>query len=99
MPATPAIEIVVFRAKPGVLPQALTEAALSAQACIETIDGYVGRNFGSNSEEQYVDIVYWKSLQHAQAAAQTVMTLAPCQHFFSLIDASSIQMLHFEQQR
>ncbi len=96
---TPAIEIVVFRAKPGVSPQALNEAALAAQACIETMDGYVQRHFGSNGEGQYVDVVYWQSMQQAQAAAQTVMTLPPCQHFFSLIDESSIQMRHFDQVR
>lgn len=94
---TPAIEIVVFRAKPGVSPNELSDAALSAQGCIETIDGFVQRHFGRNGEGQYVDVVYWQSMLHAQAAAETVMKLGPCQHFFSLIDASTIQMMHFDQ--
>jgi len=99
MSNTPAIEIVVFRAKPGVSPQAIREAALSAQACIEGLDGYVQRHFGSNAQGQYVDVVYWQSMAHAQVAAQAVMALSPCQHFFSLIDESSLQMMHFDQVR
>lgn len=92
-----AIELVVFSAKPGVKDTELKAAALSVTPILEKMPGYLSREFGASGDGQYVDIVRWKDLASAQAAAQQVMKIPECGKFFALIDESKMQFSHFQK--
>ena len=90
-----AIEVVIFKAKAGVDASQLKGTALAIAPAIQKLPGFVSREFGESEEGTYVDIVHWQNLASAQAAAQAVNEIPECGAFFSLIDESTVQMLHF----
>jgi hypothetical protein len=45
----------------------------------------------------WVDVVHWRSLSEALAAAEQFPTLPSAQVFGSLMDGESIRMMHLEQ--
>ena len=92
-----AIELVVFSAKPGVKDTELKAVALSITPILEKMPGYLSREFGASGDGQYVDIVRWKDLSSAQAAAKQVMNIPECGKFFALIDESKMQFSHFQK--
>lgn len=92
-----AIEIVIFKPVAGTTQAQLTEAALAITPAIEQLPGYVSREFGASGDGQYVDIVHWRDMAAAQAAAEQVMEIPQCMAFFRLIDEDSVQMLHFNR--
>lgn len=90
-----AIEVVIFKAKPGIEEARLHNAALAINSQIQQLPGFLSREFGASGEGNYIDIVHWQNMDAAQAAAQAVNQIPECGEFFSLIDESSVQMLHF----
>jgi hypothetical protein len=92
-----AIELVLFRGKPGVDAEQMMRAARRAESRIAGLPGFLGRSFGHDSDGRFVDIVHWQDMASAKAAAEAVMQCAECAEFFALIDEREIQMLHFER--
>ena len=90
-----AIEVVIFKAKAGVEPSQLKRTALAIAPRIQTLPGFVRREFAEAEDGTYVDIVHWQDMASAHAAAEAVKTIPECGAFFSLIDGSTVQMLHF----
>ncbi len=89
------IEVVIFKAKPGVDEAMLHTAALAINPRIQQLPGFIQREFGASGEGNYIDIVHWSDMDAAQAAAQLVTQIPECGKFFGMIDESSVQMLHF----
>ncbi len=90
-----AIEVVVFKAKAGVSDSQLQTAALAVTHILKEMPGFISREFGASEDGQYIDIVYWKDLPSAKAAAEKVMGIPKCGEFFSLIDQNQMQFMHF----
>lgn len=91
-----AIEVVIFKAKPGVDEARMKSAASAIKPRIQQLPGFISREFGVSEDGTYVDIVHWQDLASARAGAQAVNDIPECGAFFSLIDEGSAQMLHFE---
>lgn len=89
------IEQVRFRAKDPEADQQMAEAAWAAQPGIEQLPGFVSRQFGRAEDGSWIDIVRWKTLQHAKAAAATAGSDPVISGFFGLIDMASVQMCHY----
>lgn len=89
------IEQVQFRALDAAADQRMAEAAWAAQAAIEQLPGYLGRQFGRADDGGWVDLVRWQSLAHAQAAAASAGQHPAIAAFFALIDMPSVQMRHY----
>jgi hypothetical protein len=92
-----AIEVVVFRAKAGIMPEQLQAAALAVTPALSAMPGFVSREFGESEDGQFIDIVYWKDLASAKQAAEKVMSIPVGGEFFGLIDQSQMQFMHFNK--
>ena len=92
-----AIEVVVFRAKANVTPERMQTAALAVTPVLAGLPGFLSREFGASGDGQYIDIVHWKNLSSAKQAAEKVMSIPECGEFFSLIEQSQMQFLHFNR--
>lgn len=89
-------EVVLFRARPGFDQAAVVEAAETSQRAVVGLDGYIDRNFGTNADGDYVDIVRWRDMASAEAAAGVVMAAAGFQRLLQVIDESSIRIYHMD---
>ena len=90
-----AIEVVIFKAKPGVSDSQLRTAALAVTPILKEMPGFISREFGTSEDGQYIDIVHWKDLPSAKTAAEKVMKIPKCGEFFGLIDQNQMQFMHF----
>lgn len=85
-----AIEVVIFKAKAGVSDEQLRTAALTVTPILKEMPGFLSREFGTSEDGQYLDVVHWKDLPSAKAAAEKVMGIPKCGEFFGLIDQSTM---------
>ncbi len=90
-----AIEVVIFKAKAGVSDSQLQTAALAITPILKEMSGFISREFGASEDGKYIDVVYWKDLPSAKAAAEKVMGIPKCGEFFGLIDQNQMQFMHF----
>lgn len=90
-----AIEVVIFKVKAGVPDEQLRTAALAVTAILKEIPGFISREFGTSEDGKYIDVVHWKYLPSAKAAAEKVMGIPKCGEFFGLIDQDQMQFMHF----
>lgn len=90
-----AIEVVIFKAKAGISDEQLRTAALAVTPVLKVMPGFISREFGTSEDGQYIDVVHWKDLPSAKAAAEKVMGIPKCGEFFSLIDQNQMQFMHF----
>ena len=90
-----AIEVVIFKAKAGVSDEQLQTAALAVTPILREMPGFISREFGTSEDGKYIDVVHWKDLSSAKAAAEKVMDIPKCGEFFGLIDQDQMQFMHF----
>ena len=95
------IEITQFKLVEGVSEEAFLQDAENVQkGFLEKQAGYAGtRQLLKGNEGEWVDIVYWESLENAQKAQEAAMGSETCMPMFHKIDPNSIKMLHLEQQK
>jgi hypothetical protein len=89
------IEVVQFQALDAAAEERLSEAAWAAQPAIEALPGYVSRQFGRDESGQWIDVVRWASMAHAQFAAKHAGRTPEVAAFFALIDMGSVRMNHY----
>ena len=92
-----AIEVVIFKAKPGVSDSQLQTAALAVTSLLKEMSGFISREFGTSEDGKYIDIVHWRDILSAKAAAEKVMSIPKCGEFFGLIDQNQMQFMHFSK--
>lgn len=64
------IEVVIFKAKPGIDEALLKTAALANNSRVQQLPGFIHREFGASGEGNYIDIVHWSDMDAAQAGTQ-----------------------------
>jgi len=79
----------------GVSDEQLRTAALAITPILKKMPGFISREFGASEGGKYIDVVHWKNLLSAKAAAEKVMAISKCGEFFSLIDQDQMQFMHF----
>ena len=95
MAAGKVLELVVFKLNEGVSREQFlaTNDGVSTWALEQP--GFVSREMSYDAEgDRWIDIVWWASLEDAQAAAESAMSSASCTPMFSLIDMEATQMIH-----
>lgn len=93
------VEFVLSRAKEGVTDEQILAASDALQRDVVAFDGYVSRQLFKNEEGQWVDLVHWTSLEAAQRAAEVIMARPSAHALMTLIDESSVTMLHVKSLR
>ena len=99
MSQQPVLEVVLFHVKPGVTDTQVLAASAKTQEWLAQVDGYLARELSKDDEGQWVDIVHWRTLTAAQAAAEQMMRQPCAADFMAVIDPGSITMLHVKQQQ
>lgn len=95
------VEITQFKLVDGVTEESFLQDATNVQkGFLEKQVGYAGtRELLIGNDGEWVDIVYWESLENAQKAQEATMGSEICMPMFQKIDPSSIKMLHLEQMK
>jgi hypothetical protein len=57
--------------------------------------GFISRELVHDAEgDRWVDVIWWETLEQAQAASERSLTSESCSPMFALIDMESALMLH-----
>ena len=89
------LELVVFKLRDGVSREQFlgTDGGVSRWAREQP--GFISRELSYDAEgDRWIDVVWWESMEAAQAAAERAMSSESCAPMFSLIDTESTLMLH-----
>lgn len=95
----PVLEIVHFRTKPGVGETDVLTASAETQEWLRQMPGYLHRELSLNDDGLWIDIVHWRSLAEAQAAAQAIMQQPCAANFMTMLDPEQLTMYHLEQKQ
>jgi hypothetical protein len=91
------LELVVFKLKNGVTREQLLATNDGVSAWAQQQSGFVSRELSYDAQgDRWVDVVWWKRIEDAKAAAAAAMTSASCAPMFALIDTESTLMIHAE---
>jgi hypothetical protein len=93
-PTPGAVEVVLYRPRPGVTDEHILEASDALQADVERFPGYIRRRLMKTGDGLWVDTVDWRSLEQAEAAAAAISERPSAARFMGLVEESTIQMLH-----
>ena len=91
---TGVVEVVLFKAKPGVNDAEIGAVADALQRDVEGFPGYISRRLVKSEDGQWLDIVDWTGLDEAQRAAEAIMARPSAERIGELVEPESIQVLH-----
>ncbi len=97
--SNPVIELVSVKTRPGVEEADMLRAADGVMAFLSKARGFIRRELFRAGENQWVDLIYWNSREEAEAALAQSMNQPSVQEMMSLLDESSLNMLHLDQVR
>lgn len=89
------LELVVFKLGDGVSREQLLGTVDEVSRWAGRQPGFISRELAYDEKgDRWIDVVWWKSMAEAQAAAELAMTSESCAPMFALIDTESTLMLH-----
>ncbi len=90
-----ALELVVFELKEGATREELLATVDPVSDWIREQPGFISRDLSHEPEgERWIEVVWWRTLEHARAAAELAMASEACRPMFALIDMESTLMVH-----
>ena len=95
MEAGKVLELVVYTLNEGVSRDQFLGTNGAVSTWISKQPGFISRDLVDDSEgDRWVDVVWWQTMEQAQAASEAAMTSESCQPMFGLIEMQSALMLH-----
>jgi hypothetical protein len=92
---TKVLELVVYQLHEGVSREQFLGTNDAVSSWISNQPGFISRELVYDAEgDRWVDVIWWETLEQAQAASERSMTSASCSPMFALIDMESALMLH-----
>lgn len=88
------VELVVFGLRDGVTRDEFLGTVAAASDWIRTQPGFVADQLYSAGEDRWIEIVRWKTLGDAEAAARAAENDPACAPMFALIDTADQVFLH-----
>jgi hypothetical protein len=89
------LELVVFKLKSGVSREQLLRTVDAVSEWASQQPGFISRELCyAKAEDKWIDVVWWKTLQDAEVAAEAAMSSESCAPMFALIDMDQMQLLH-----
>ncbi len=89
------LELVVFKLAEGVTDDAFLQTTGPASDWVKTQPGFISRELSRSPDgEKWIEVVWWETLESAEAAAAAAMSSSACSPIFSLIDFENTLMLH-----
>ncbi len=89
------IEMVRFKGLPIHSISEVKEAMVRTNAVIKEFDGFIKRTLSVDAEGEFLDIVYWESLEQAKKAASQVQENPQLMENFKVIDFKTVTMKHY----
>ena len=94
------LELVVFKLHDAASREQLLGAVDAVSEWLRQQPGFVSRELSYDSEgARWTDVVWWRTMEDAKAAAELALSSEECAPMFALIDAESMQMIHAELAR
>jgi len=91
------IELAQFKTKSGVTDAEVLAASQEAHdRFLAKQKGYVSRELLKSSEDEWVDIVHWETMEDAQTAMNSFIGHPSTKKFGEVIDPSTIKMMHLQ---
>ena len=91
------LEVVVFKLNEGVSREQLLGTVDPVSRWAAEQPGFVSRELLHDATgDRWIDLVWWRSMEDAHAAAESAMTSEACAPMFSLIDEGATLMVHAE---
>lgn len=91
------LELVVFKLADGVTREQFLGSVDAVSRWIARQPGFRSRELSHDAEgDRWIEVVWWQTLDEAQAAAELAMTSESCAPMFGLIDMESTLMIHAE---
>jgi heme-degrading monooxygenase HmoA len=90
------LELAVYRLKEETTREQFLSTSAAVSEWIATQPGFISRDLlYAADQDRWVDVIYWKTLAEAHAAAAVAESHEDCQPFFNLIDmGNDMLMLH-----
>ena len=94
-PGTKVLELVVYQLHKGVSREQFLGTNGAVSSWISQQAGFISRELVYDAEgDRWVDVIWWETLEQAQAASELSMTSESCSPMFALIDMESALLLH-----
>jgi antibiotic biosynthesis monooxygenase (ABM) superfamily enzyme len=94
-PATKVLELVVYQLHKGVSREQFLGTNDAVSSWIRQQPGFISRELVHDAEgDRWVDVIWWETLEQAQAASERSMTSESCSPMFALINMDSALLLH-----
>jgi hypothetical protein len=91
------LELVVFKLKDGATDDQLLATVDRVSDWVKAQPGFISRDLTySASEDRWIEVIWWDSLEEAESAASVAMSSDSCAPMFALIDMESALYLHGE---
>ena len=92
---TRVLELVVYQLHNGISPEQFLGTNDAVSSWIRQQPGFISRELVHDAEgDRWVDVIWWETLEQAQAASERSMTSESCAPMFALIDMDSALLLH-----
>jgi hypothetical protein len=92
---TKVLELVVYQLHKGVSREQFLGTNDAVSSWIRQQSGFLSRELVYDAEgDRWVDVIWWETLEQAQAASERSMTSESCSPMFALINMDSALMLH-----
>jgi antibiotic biosynthesis monooxygenase (ABM) superfamily enzyme len=92
---TRVLELVVYQLHKGTSREQFLGTNDAVSSWIRQQPGFISRELVYDAEgDRWVDVIWWATLEQAQAASERSMTSESCSPMFALIDMESALMLH-----
>jgi antibiotic biosynthesis monooxygenase (ABM) superfamily enzyme len=89
------LELVVYTLHKGATYEQFLGTNKAVSAWISKQPGFISRELVyDNQSNRWVDIIWWETMEQAQAASEASMSSESCSPMFALIDMESALMLH-----
>jgi hypothetical protein len=91
------LELVVFKLNDGVSREQFLGTVGAVSTWISRQPGFISRELSYDAEgDRWIEVIWWKSMEDAHAAAELAMASESCGPMFALIDMGSTLMAHSE---
>ena len=88
----------VFELKAGATREQFLDTFGAVSSWIAEQPGFVSRSLVEDREGgRWIDVVWWRTMEEARAAAERAMSSESCAPMFGLIDMGSTLMVHGER--
>jgi hypothetical protein len=89
------LELVVYQLHKGISREQFLGTNDAVSSWIRQQPGFISRELAHDAEgDRWVDVIWWETLEQAQAASERSMTSESCSPMFALINMDSALMLH-----